>query len=272
MKGIWAPIILIAVTSACMSQMSPPQPIDRSSGQPGIDADPNDPYGGLGRETFLSGQRLVGGWDGLNDQLPPDSRWQIETRTPQGSAGTGDIQISLMHPVDLKNESYQFLLSAPRQSTGVELCEGECSAPGVKTYPAQYVYFNEGRKFYWMNAKALVEDGLRLEFRYLGPNQAVGGQRAVEFVRKGTTRNRPSPQPSAIPTGSPGPVAISLAEAKLLINQYCGGGGCHNNYAQNPLVMSKSDSLNRINSGNMPRGRNLVGQDRDRLIAWLRQP
>lgn len=271
---------VIAVFSACMTRSAePPQPLPNRSGSPqgGADglADPNNPFGDLDRETFTAGQGLVGAWSGVGDEIRPDSRWLVETRTNSNSPSTlaNDIALSLNHPIDLKNENYQLLISAPRTSSNLEICEGDCNAPGVKIFRAAYVFFNASRKFYWTNATVKVDDGLRLELRSSDKSGQVTGQRPIEFVMKGSTRSRtPNPLPTSDPSASPNPVGISLNEATLLINQYCGGASCHSNYASNPLIMSKSKALSEMQGGTMPKNRSMLGQDRERLIQWLRQP
>jgi hypothetical protein len=275
---ILATALLAFVATACNLQSLPP-PAPRSSydaGQRGGGVDGTKPgaYGDLDQNTYLTGQKLVGNWDGAGDELAPDSRWIIETRGGSGWQTTNEISISLMHPLDLKNESYQFLLSAPNSAKSLELCEGDCSAAGVKVHPAQYVFFKDTRKFFWMSAAALIEDGLILDFRILDANQQPISKRGIEFVLKGSTRKRGSPTPTASPSPQPSgsslPTQISLIEAQSLIQQYCGGATCHNNYASNPNSMNKTTALARIQT-DMPRGRSMIGPDRERLIAWLRQ-
>jgi hypothetical protein len=277
-KNYLTAVIGLALTGCNLQSLPPPVPQSsydagkRGGGQD--DGTRRGEFGDLDQTTYLTGQKLVGNWDGSSDEVAPDSRWIIETRGGGGWQTANEISISLMHPVDLKNESYQFLLSAPNTTKSLELCEGDCSAQGVKLHPAQYVFFKGSRKFFWMSAAALVEDALILDFRTLdGAGQQLS-KRGIEFVLKGSTRKRGSPTPSAtpnpLPSGSALPTQISLIEAQSLLRQYCAGAGCHDNYASNPNAMNKSTALARVQS-DMPRGRSMIGPDRERLIAWLKQ-
>ncbi len=276
--SILTPLIALLVVAGCMTRNLDelPQPATDNSGTGttgGFDnagGNTQSPYGDMDQVSYTQGQQLVGTWNGAGDDAPPNSRWAIRSRATQGSnTQIYPIAVSLRQPVDLKNESYRFLLSTPRDVETLALCEGDCSAPGVRRFPADYVFFTGDRKFFLMQAAALVEDGLILEFEAQDKQGSVKGRRGVEFVLK--SRLTPTPTPTTVPNPT-NPNTISATEAQSLMRQYCGGAGCHDNYVNNPSLMSKTRALSDVNSGRMPIGRSLIGADRDRFIQWLQQP
>ncbi len=262
------------LTTSCVPNTAAPLPESSGGGggsgsgfgtQTGGSIDPN--------QSSSPASQLIGSWTGLQDEDAPAKNWDIKTKSsrPQGRV---DVFISLAHPSGGKKESYRMIASVPSSCAAVYLCQGECSFQGATRFPSDQIHEADGRKFFQFRSDALLQDGLILDFACSdASNQPIVG-RLSEFAKRasqGTGTGVGTPTgvvPTVQPTGNPG---ISDTEGKTLMTRYCAGAGCHDNYANNPNGMNKPDAVQRIRSNNMPKGRTMVGADKERLISYLSQ-
>jgi hypothetical protein len=135
-----------------------------------------DEDSGYGQEQLSEALRLIGSWDGLVDEVPSTSRWQM---TPQQT--NPEIAISIAHPTNIRNESYRLLVAAPLGSESLDLCEGDCSA-SVRAFRAQKLAQTESRQFFVVPNDLLIEDGLYIGLVATSSDRKTSRQ--LQFVLK----------------------------------------------------------------------------------------
>lgn len=195
---------------------------------------------------------------------------------------TGHIRLSLAHPFDVKKEDYEILLSTPFDVQSMAVCQikegAVCEAGSPSYFTTELTYATAARRFFKVEASALLEKDLTLQFMSYDRSGKAIDTRRVTFVAKAGTTPATSTSTGPTATTSPTPSAGGSTGAsgdtqiKSVVQANCGGSTCHSGtYVANPASLKGTGAARMIEEGSMPKGRAMTSaSDKAALLQYLK--
>ena len=104
-----------------------------------------------------------------------------------GATYAGDIRLSLAHPVNVRQDDFDILLSVPASVAKMAVCEvrvnAECKENAPYRFDTTLIYLTTDRHYFKSTASALLEDGLILKIEALDDKGTAVDSRLVQIKR-----------------------------------------------------------------------------------------